>query len=260
MIRLLKCGYRYTHPNGITLHRPQGSDDYAFVLFRSQSEVVANGKRMVAERDSYILFQPSTPHLYRDLELPYVNDWFHCQGDDMAALLDELGFPLDEPVPAADPLLISRSIMELHRMQKMGGPLAERAIDAELRALLTKLCNLHRMPQLADKPGRYYRVMSDIRNELYNSPHHRVTVDELAVRANLSKSYFQHLYKDMFGCSVVGDMIHGRLEYAKYLLQNSALSVSSIAETCGYEHDTHFMRQFKKFAGVTPGQFRSGVN
>jgi len=257
MIQLLRCGYRYTHPTGITLRRPHGSGDYAFVLFRSRSEVVASGKRMVAERDSYILFQPSTPHLYRDLELPYINDWFHCQGEDMAEWLADLRFPLDEPVPAADPLLISRSIMELHRMQKMGGPLADRAIDAELRALLIKLCNLRRMPQLADKPGRYYRALTDIRNELYNAPHQRTTVDDLAARANLSKSYFQHLYKDMFGCSVVDDRIHGRLEYAKYLLQNSALSISAIAETCGYEHDTHFMRQFKKFAGVTPGQYRA---
>jgi len=259
MIQLLKCGYRYTHSNGITLHRPHGSGDYAFVLFRSRSEVVAGGKRMVAEHDSYILLQPSTPHLYRELERPFINDWFHVQGEAMAALLADLSFPLDTLVPAADPLLISRSIIELHRMLKMGGPLASQAIDAELRALLIKLCNLHRMPQLADKPGRYYRALSDIRNELYNSPQHRVTVDELAARANLSKSYFQHLYKEMFGCSVVGDMIHGRLEYAKYLLQNSALSVSAISETCGYEHDTHFMRQFKKFAGVTPGQYRSGI-
>lgn len=259
MIELIKCGYRYVHPSGITIDRPHGANDYAFVLFRSPSEVNAGGKRMIVERDSYIMFQPSTPHLYRNLDLPFVNDWFHCKGEDMARLLDELRFPLDITVPAADPLLISKSIMELHRIQKMGGPLAGQAIDAELRALLIKLCNLYRMPQLTDKPGRYHHALSNIRNELYNSPHHRTTVDELAARVNLSKSYFQHLYKDMFGCSVVSDMIHGRLEYAKYLLQNSALPLSAIAEACGYEHDTHFMRQFKKFVGITPGQFRNGA-
>jgi AraC family transcriptional regulator of arabinose operon len=84
-----------------------------------------------------------------------------------------------------------------------------------------------------------------------------MTVEQIASRINLSKSYFQHIYKELFGCSVVSDMIYSRLEYAKYLLKNSSLSVSAIAKMCGYENDTHFMRQFKRFEGITPSQFRS---
>lgn len=257
MIELLKCGYRYTHANGLRIVRPHGSSDYAFVLFRTESEVVVNGKRYCAEPDSFIMFQPSTPHLYRDLERPFINDWFHCRGDDLALWLADLSFPLDEPVKASDPSLISRSIVELHRLQKMGGPLAERAIDAELRALLIKLRNLHQMTQGSEKPSRYFRQFSEIRSDLYNAPHVRYSVSDLAARINLSKSHFQHMYKELFGCSIMTDMIHGRLEYAKYLLLNSSLSISSIAEMCGYEHDTHFMRQFKKFTGLTPGRYRS---
>ena len=68
------------------------------------------------------------------------------------------------------------------------------------------------------------------------------------------QSYFQHIYKELFGCSVVTDMINRRLEYAKYLLQNSSLSIAAISKMCGNENDTHFMRQFKCFVGVTPNQ------
>jgi AraC family transcriptional regulator of arabinose operon len=82
-------------------------------------------------------------------------------------------------------------------------------------------------------------------------------VEQIASRVNLSKSYFQHIYKELFGCSVVSDIINGRLEYAKYLLGNSSLSIAVISKMCGYENDTHFMRQFKRFVGVTPSQYRS---
>jgi len=258
MIELLGCGYRYIHPHGLLIDRPQGSGDYAFVFFRNRSEVTVGQRRTVCERNSYILFGPSTPHSYRESELPFINDWFHCVGDGMRDFLDELRFPLDTLLPATDPSLISRSVMELHRIRKSGGPLQARIIDTEIRSLLLKLSNLQELP-LTGKKGRYYRQLSELRDEIYYSPQRRYTVDLLASRLNLSKSYFQHLYKELFGCSVVTDIINGRLEYAKYLLRSTAYSVSAIAAMCGYEHDTHFMRQFKKFVGVSPGRYKAGV-
>ncbi|WP_258168564.1 AraC family transcriptional regulator, partial [Paenibacillus sp. AR247] len=94
--------------------------------------------------------------------------------------------------------------------------------------------------------GRYLHQLSEIRSELYRSPQTSYSLDELAASVNLSKSYFQHLYKDLFGCSVSSDMINSRLEYAKYLLDNSSLSIGGIAKMCGYENETHFMRQLQK--------------
>lgn len=257
MIELVKCGYRYAYANGLTISRPNGAGNYAFVFFKNKSEVILHGRSIIVESDTYILYRPTTPQFYREFELPYIDDWFHAEG--LEELLAELNFPLDTLIPAVDPLLISRSIMEMHRINKMGGPHAGRILDAEIRALILKLSNLHEMSLLTDRPSRYFRQFSELRDELYNAPQTHSSVDQLASRVNLSKSYFQHLYKELFGCSVITDMIHGRLEYAKYLLQNSSLSVSAIAHMCGYEHETHFMRQFKKFVGTTPGRFRSSV-
>ncbi|MGO4108248.1 helix-turn-helix transcriptional regulator [Paenibacillus sp. YAF4_2] len=228
-------------------------------MFKKTSEVIVNGAQMIADSDSFILFQPDTPHSYKEMDLPFINDWFHCEGEELGKLLNELNFPLDKLVPAVDPMLISRSIMELHRVQKQGGQLMERILDTDIRALLMKLSNLYELSQHPERPGRYIRQFSELRDELYNSPQSHVTVEMLADRVHLSKSYFQHLYKDIFGCSVVTDMINGRLELAKYLLKNSSLTVSAIAARCGYEHETHFMRQFKKFVGQTPSQFKARV-
>ncbi len=259
MITLVSCGYRYVYPDGLTIDRPDGAGNYAFVYFKNKSEVLLNGRRVIAEGDSYVLFRPSTPQYYRGVELPYADDWLHYEGDDLEKLLDELNFPLDTIVPASDPSLVSRSIMELHRVRQLGGPHKERIVDAELRALFMKLSNLQELSSLTNRSVRYFRQLAELRDELYNAPHVRSSVEQLAARVNLSTSYFQHLYKDLFGCSIVADMINGRLEYAKYLLKNSTLSVSAIAARCGYEHDTHFMRQFKKFVGSTPGRFKAGL-
>lgn len=257
MIRLISCGYNFIHPEGIWINRPAGAGNYAFVFFRSDAEIVLDGKRLSVGKNSYILMRPSTPHLYRDVEKPFVNDWFHCEGDDLEDLLNRMDFPLDEPVKAAYPATITRSVMELQSVNRLGGPLRENILDLDLRSMFVKLCNWRQITPVPEKAGRYFRQLSDIRNELYSSPQGPFSLDQLAASVNLSKSYFQHIYKDLFGCSVSSDMIRGRLEYAKYLLDNTSMSVNAISKMCGYENDTHFMRQFKKFVGETPSRYKT---
>lgn len=256
MIRVINCGYNYIHRDGVRIDRPAGAGNYAFVFFRSHAEVVVGGRRLSAAKNSYVLFRPSTPHAYRHVEKPFVNDWFHCEGAEMEALLEELGFACDEPVKAAFPASLTRSIMELQHVNRLGGPLRDGIVDLDLRSLLLKLSNWQQLPPLPEKTERYYRQLLEIRNELYSSPQATYSVGQLAAKVNLSKSYFQHVYKELFGCSVSADMINGRLEHAKYLLDNSSLPIAAIAKMCGYENDTHFMRQFKKFVGETPSGYK----
>lgn len=103
---------------------------------------------------------------------------------------------------------------------------------------------------------KYYSDFSRLRTQIYNDPAAPRTIPGLAASLCLSISHFQHLYKQFFGISCRQDIINARLELAKYYLANSNMSVSGLAGFCGYESDLHFMRQFKKFTGVTPTDYR----
>ena len=46
---------------------------------------------------------------------------------------------------------------------------------------------------------------------------------------------------------------------AKELLKTTNLRIQEIAEQCGYENASHFMRQFKDKIGMTAVQFRKQV-
>ncbi|MEC0128428.1 helix-turn-helix transcriptional regulator [Paenibacillus pabuli] len=255
MLQLFSCGFHTIHHEGIIRNRPYGSGNYTFVFFNSNAEVKLQNDTMIIEKNTFIFFQPRTPHSYREIESPFINDWFHCNGDDLPEFLAELNFPLDTPVEASDPLLISRCIMELQNIYRLDGPLRERIMDCDLRSFFMKLTDL-RERTAPHQLNRYYMRFTELRNDLYRFPHQNVSVTELAARLNLSKSYFQHIYKQLFGCSVMIDIINGRLERAKYLLDHSEMSITQIANSCGYENDTHFMRQFKKFVGISPRQYR----
>ena len=80
--------------------------------------------------------------------------------------------------------------------------------------------------------------------------------EELAERMHLSISHFQHLYREFFGTSCIRDVIDARIAYAQYYLTTTEMSIQALAVFCGYESELHFMRQFKKYTGLTPSGYR----
>lgn len=113
---------------------------------------------------------------------------------------------------------------------------------------ITQDCLMSRFP--------YYETLLEIRRNIYNFPNKKWTVDSICHRANLSRSYFQLLYREAFGITCINDVIESKVSLARKLLDNTNDTVSSIAGQCGYDNDVHFMRQFKKLTGVTPSEYR----
>lgn len=102
----------------------------------------------------------------------------------------------------------------------------------------------------------YKAELESLRNELVNSINTNYSISDAAHKLNISKSYFQLLYKKLFGVSYNQDLIKIRIEHAKYLVTTTATPLENIATICGYKNEVHFYRQFKKIIGVTPGNFR----
>ena len=55
------------------------------------------------------------------------------------------------------------------------------------------------------------------------------------------------------------------LEQARYqaaakLLRRSDIAVADVSDHVGYEHPQHFIRAFRRWAGVTPGRYRGSVS
>ncbi|MFR2168713.1 MAG: helix-turn-helix transcriptional regulator [Coprococcus sp.] len=97
-----------------------------------------------------------------------------------------------------------------------------------------------------DTHGSYYEKMSIIRTNIYNKPYDNWTIQGMSHQLTMSESYFQHLYKKIFGTGVMNDVIQSRIEHAKYLLSTTDISIEHISQMCGYNSSSHFMRQFKK--------------
>jgi AraC-like DNA-binding protein/quercetin dioxygenase-like cupin family protein len=72
------------------------------------------------------------------------------------------------------------------------------------------------------------------------------TLDDLAQRANLSISQFSQVFRNETGSSPKQFLLDCRLRYAKALIETTELSVSHIAQTCGFSHLSNFNHRFRK--------------
>mgnify|MGYP001309350120 FL=1 len=106
---------------------------------------------------------------------------------------------------------------------------------------------------ITDRNSRFMQL----RAYIYAMPEDIADVGSMAWDMGISRSSFQHLYKKMFGVSVMTDVISARMERASQLLATTNLSVREVAERCGYTNEYGFMKRFKMHFGKTPTEFRS---
>ena len=83
-----------------------------------------------------------------------------------------------------------------------------------------------------------------------------ITVQELADRLNLERTYFSHIFKKSVGVSPKKYLLNYRMKRAADLILNYGQSISTTALSVGYNDIYVFSKMFKQFYGVSPTQCR----
>lgn len=83
-----------------------------------------------------------------------------------------------------------------------------------------------------------------------------LTLSDVAAAVHLSPYHFSRLFKESTGLSPHQYVIERRVRRAKELLGSSALPIAEIAFLCGFTHQSHLNRHFKRLLGVSPKALR----
>jgi transcriptional regulator GlxA family with amidase domain len=86
-----------------------------------------------------------------------------------------------------------------------------------------------------------------------------LAVTDLARRVNLSRSRFTHLFRADIGCSPARYLREARLDRARQLLEDTALSIKEIMFRVGFNDPSHFTRDFARRYGASPRTFRARI-
>lgn len=252
-----KIGFEHRHNAAYCIDRPEGSGDYLFLLLKSDTAIMINGEEQNAEAGSFILFTIGTPQIYHAVGSESIYDWFHFSMNNKEfEWLIHLNIPFDRITHIEDVGNLSLLIKNMCHEKYSGTLYMTEILDHYTKLFFLKLSEmLYEKPVMAVTD--LHDKMSIIRNQIYNSPQSEWKVENLAHQLTMSRSYFEHKYTEIFGISIINDVITARLERAKYMLTKTDLTVNRIAESCGYNSNTHFMRQFSARTHMTPSEYRA---
>lgn len=86
--------------------------------------------------------------------------------------------------------------------------------------------------------------------------HQRLTVEQLAARAQVSPRQLHRKFRDVFGLSVREFLVKTRVQAASDALLHSDRPIAQIAAEFGFCDQSAFTQLFRKHMGLTPRRFR----
>ncbi|WPN59516.1 response regulator transcription factor [Pseudomonas sp. P9_31] len=93
---------------------------------------------------------------------------------------------------------------------------------------------------------------------LYIDQHFRDSIDQrdLAKRCGMTTFRFSRLFKEANGVGFTDYVLDKRMSFAKQLLDNSQMPITSIGYEAGFKDPSYFARAFKQFVNCTPSEYR----
>jgi len=94
---------------------------------------------------------------------------------------------------------------------------------------------------------------------LNNNYRTEIDFEKMARDLQISYSYIRKIVKNATGKSVLDYINSLRIHEGKRLLRQTDMTIAEIASNLGYNNVQSFNRFFKKYEGITPGEFRSSA-
>lgn len=246
--------HAYPEPASFRICRNSGHNEYTFLHFYNSVEIIENGRSVITQPHSVIIYSPGTPQFFASHE-PLIHDWFHfkLKTDEIFRQSDIQFNRLYYP---QNPTFITKIVAEIEGEHFCNKSDSERLINLKSQELILKLGRSISGKDYEPQNREVKEKFRQLRGKMFISLENGWTVKKMADSVFLSESRFFALYKKFFGISPMADLINAKMNSAKNMLLSGGTSVEEIAAILGYNNTTHFIRQFKEHTGATPARYR----
>lgn len=208
------------------------------------------------------IYEISEPMVLLNIQCEPRYIWSPQSGGFDNSLLDPFFNRADDVkrIEASDPLssqiteIIKKVKSELSQ-KKSGHDIMARSYLFEILVLLSRRYSKETTAQNV-RVGRLNDMEAALRfiDENIASP---ISLDEIALNANMSRTYFCTVFKKLNGLSPWEYIGLKRIQMAKKMLENTSKSILEISFECGFNNISHFNRAFKSATGRKPSEYRS---
>ena len=214
---------------------------------------IKDGKHITAHKGDTVILDCYKPHEY------YSNDsfesiWIHIAGANSYDIFEEIEKNEGNLVKCKDVQHLRKLLFRVFDGMKGDYPTTELSVSLDIYKIFTELLN----PQSTKSKGKsnYEDSIQTVKEYIAENLNENLTVGALAKIVNMSSSHFSRVFKQQTGFSPYDYILISRLNRAKYLLQVTDMTVSSIAYEIGFNSESNFIYFFTENEGISPGKFR----
>lgn len=146
-------------------------------------------------------------------------------------------------------------ISELERSPHPAQRLIADSVSCALAAHLLRSYNAFEFPEVNTAHVLGPRMLSRLTEFIESRLDSPIGLDELADLARISKFHFTRVFKRSTGMTPIFFVEQCRIQRAKVLLEEGALTLAEVALRTGFADQSHFTRRFHRHVGCTPGAF-----
>lgn len=99
-------------------------------------------------------------------------------------------------------------------------------------------------------------VVSSIQQYIVDHSHEDLSLERIAAEFRLSPYYVSKMFKEETGVNYIEFLTERRMEKAREMLLDPALTLKEVAYEIGYHDPNYFSKVFKKSSGVSPSDYR----
>lgn len=100
------------------------------------------------------------------------------------------------------------------------------------------------------------KLATEVANYVRHHLSEAITVEDMAAEFYMSRPYLSARFRQETGETLTDYVLNEKTEEAKRLLRYSDKSAAAIGAYLGFSSTAHFSRVFKKYAGLTPREYR----
>ena len=128
-------------------------------------------------------------------------------------------------------------------------------VKSQLFKLLFAL-NRHRLAAPQGKPAEDAEKLKGLFGYVKANFSRPIAVADAAAVAGYSPSHFMRIFRQVTGRTFVDYLTDYRLSAAVYYLKETGDDISAVAENCGFDNVSYFIRRFRRKYGTSPGRYR----
>ncbi len=248
------CGYNTRNPDYDIIYRPNGSNSYLLLLLLSPMYFYIDDNKILTKPGACILYTPKVFQKYQAVK-DFFNSYIHFFTEEQEVA--SYSFPQNRifyPDNTHDINWFIRKIHEEHLIKPLHYPEMIHGLILQLMATIDR--DYSKSSHYTNADSSLFSMFQALRLQMLSSCEEEWPIDRMCKMVNLEKSQFYSYYGLFFNTTPRVELLNARIDKAKYLLTNEALSINQIAHSAGFSDIYHFSRYFKKQSGYSPSQFR----